>query len=107
MANGVQCPRCNFSRAYHYLENNVPKHRCKRCNYKFSDITGTIFQRTKIPLSKWILAIALFKIGISANQLAKEIGVAYRIAWNLMHKFHSTIEKRSIICQTSRHNRDG
>lgn len=91
--HGVRCPRCNFSRTYHYLENNVPKHRCKRCNYKFTDITGTVFQRTKIPLSKWILAIALFKIGISANQLAKEIGVAYRIAWSLMHRFRSAVEK--------------
>lgn len=90
---GPRCPRCNFSRAYHYLEQGIPKHRCKKCKYKFADITGTIFQRTKIPLSKWILAIALFKIGVSANQLAKEINVAYRIAWTLMHKFRSAVEK--------------
>lgn len=90
---GTRCPRCNFSRQWHYLEKGIPKHECKTCRYKFSDITGTVFQRTKIPLSKWIFAIALFKIGISANQLAKEIGVAYRIAWSLMHKFRSAVEK--------------
>lgn len=96
---GVRCPRCNFARNRHFPENAVPKHQCKRCNYKFSDITGTIFQRTKIPLSKWILAIALFKIGISALQLSKEISVVYPVAWRLMHIFRDVVDKDPLFTQ--------
>jgi transposase-like protein len=98
---GVRCPRCQFARAYHYVERGVPQHRCKRCRYKFTDLTGTLFQHTKLPLSKWILAIALFKIGISANQLAKELGVAYRIAWKLLHLFRSSLRHDPLLMQLS------
>lgn len=97
--SGVRCPRCKYPRSRHFIENAIPKHQCKRCNYKFSDITGTIFQRTKIPLSKWIVAIALFKIGISALQLSKEISVSYRIAWKLMHKFRDAVDKDPLFIQ--------
>jgi transposase-like protein len=96
---GVRCPRCRYPRNRHFIENAIPKHQCKRCDYKFSDITGTIFQGTKIPLSKWIVAIALSKIGISARQLSKEIAVRYRIAWKLMHKFRDAVDKDPLFTQ--------
>ncbi len=96
---GVRCPRCGFARQYHFEEYGVPKHQCKRCDYKFSDLSQTIFQRTKLPLSKWVLALALFKIGLSAHQLAKEIGVSYKTAWQLMHKFRSALENDPLISQ--------
>jgi transposase-like protein/Zn ribbon nucleic-acid-binding protein len=88
---GVRCPRCEHPRNRHFKENGIPKHQCKKCDYKFSDITGTIFQNTKLPLSKWIAVIALFKIGLSALQLSKEISISYRIAWKLMHKLRDAV----------------
>jgi transposase-like protein len=89
---GVRCPRCEYPRNRHFVENGVPRHQCKKCDYKFSDITGTIFQNTKLPLTKWIAAIGLFKIGISALQLSKEISISYRIAWKLMHKLRNIVD---------------
>lgn len=97
--NGIQCPRCEVTENRHFDEKGIPKHQCKKCSYKFSDITGTMFQGTKIPLCKWILAIGLFKVGISANQLAIEIGVSYKVAWAMMHKFRSSVENDPIFTQ--------
>jgi len=93
----VRCPRCGFARNRHFNEKGIAKHQCKKCNYKFSDLTGTIFHNTKLPLTKWILAIGLFNIGISANQLSKEINVSYRIAWNLMHKLRDSLKTNVLV----------
>jgi hypothetical protein len=49
------------------------KYKCRSCKYTFTETSGTIFEKTRTPISKWICAIGLFKIGISANQLKDEI----------------------------------
>lgn len=90
---GIFCPRCKHRKQWHYLEKGIPKHRCQNCNYKFSDISGTLFQKSKTPLSKWILAIALFKIGISALQMSKEVKVTYKAAWSMLHKMRRCMQK--------------
>jgi hypothetical protein len=50
---------------------------------------GTVFERSKIPLSKWLLAAYLLcssKKGISAHQLSRTLGVTYKTAWFLAHR---------------------
>jgi len=55
-----------------YLETRKEKQRfkykCRSCKYTFTVTAGTIFDKTRTPISKWICAICLFKVGISANQ---------------------------------------
>jgi len=90
---GIRCPRCGYSRIWHIKESGKKDYRCKRCRYHFSLTTGTIFEKTRTPLSKWILAIGLFKVGISANQLKEEINVSYKTAWGMLHKIRSCIHQ--------------
>lgn len=97
----ISCPRCKCKKHWHYVEQGIPKHRCKKCNYKFSDITGTLFQKSRTPLSKWILAIALFKIGISARQMSKEVRLTYKAAWSIMHKMRACMQKDKFFEQLS------
>jgi hypothetical protein len=56
------------------------EYRCKRCRYHFSLLTGTALHGTRLPLTKWVLAAGLFKIGISSHALARELEISQRIA---------------------------
>ena len=82
----ITCPRCKNKELWHYTEKENLKHRCKSCNYKFSDITKTIFQKSRTPLSKWFLAIALFKKNISTLQISKTLKTTYKAAWLMIDK---------------------
>src|SRR5574337_661087 len=64
---------------------------------------GTIFEKTRTPISKWICAIALFKIGISANQLKDEIRVTYKAAWQMLSKIRKAIKRDPLTDQLSGH----
>lgn len=69
-------------------------YQCNECRYQFTATTGTIYHDTHLPLSKWFLAIALItesKKGISANQLARALGVQYRTAWYLAHRIRKAM----------------
>jgi transposase-like protein len=62
---------------------------CGACRGKFTVRVGTIFERSHIPLHKWLLAIRLLsssKKGISSHQLHRTLGVTYKSAWFLSHR---------------------
>lgn len=80
----ISCSRCKSTEIWRMCERNRVEYRCKKCRYHFSDISGTIFEKTKIPISKWFLAIGLWKLGISALQLSWAIGVTYVTAWKML-----------------------
>jgi transposase-like protein len=67
------------------------EYRCRRCRYHFSETTGTIFAKTRTPLAKWVLAIGLFKIGVSARTLQGELGVTYKTAWTLLDRIRRAL----------------
>jgi transposase-like protein len=63
--------------------------KCAGCREQFSVTVGTIFEDSHIPLHKWLLAIHLLcasKKGMSAHQLHRMLGVAYRSAWFMAHR---------------------
>ena len=62
-------------------------YRCNQCKEDFTVRTGTIFERSHVPLHKWIYAMYLVvtaRKGISSMQLAKEIGVTQKTAWFIL-----------------------
>jgi len=84
---GVTCPTC----AGH--DRITPRkagfHRCNKCQLDFTIRTGTIFERSHIPLHKWLYAMYLLvtaRKGISSMQIAKEIGVQQKSAWFMLHR---------------------
>ena len=65
-------------------------YRCNACKADFTVRTGTIFERSHVPLHKWIYAMYLLVTackGISSMQLAKEIGITQKSAWFVLHRF--------------------
>jgi len=64
-------------------------YRCNQCKEDFTVRTGTIFERSHVPLHKWIYAMYLLvtaRKGISSMQLAKEIGITQKSAWFVLHR---------------------
>jgi len=69
-------------------------YQCLDCGKQFSATSGTIFHDSHLPLEKWFLAIALIcegKKSISANQMARHLGVNYRTAWHLCHRIREAM----------------
>ena len=89
---GVCCTRCSDTDV-----NELEKHNrwhCRACGYQFSVTSGTIMHDSYLPLRKWFLAIYLMcesRKGMSANQLKRTLGIAYRTAWYLCHRIREAM----------------
>ena len=90
--NGPVCPHCGSTEGAYRLEGKSHRAgllKCAACREQFSVTVGTVFERSKIPLSKWLMAAYLLcssKKGISAHQLHRTLGVTYKTAWFLAHR---------------------
>ena len=68
--------------------------QCNDCRDKFTCRTGTVMERSHIPVHKWLLAIHLLsasKKGMSAHQLHRMLGVTYKSAWFLAHRIREAM----------------
>jgi transposase-like protein len=69
---------------------------CRDCRDKFTARTGTVMERSHIPVHKWLLAIHLMnssKKGVSAHQLHRSLGVTYKSAWFLAHRIREAMKE--------------
>lgn len=100
-ADGVVCPHCGGTEKCKRLEG--AKHRpglfqCGDCRQQFTVTVGTIFERSKVALHKWMLATHLMassKKGFSAHQLHRSIGVTYKTAWFMWHRIREAMTDNS------------
>ncbi|MGE0668739.1 MAG: IS1595 family transposase, partial [Sphingomonadales bacterium] len=97
--NGGVCPRCQGQRVTK-LEGKSTRpgvYKCKDCRKPFSVTVGTVMERSKIPLTKWLLAAQLMassKKGMSALQLQRMLSVTYETAWFLFHRLREAATSR-------------
>lgn len=85
--DGVMCPTCRKGERITTRKGGY--YRCNACQLDFTVRTGTIFERSHIPLHKWLYAMYLLvtaRKGISSLQLAKEIGVTQKSAWFMLQR---------------------
>ena len=71
-------------------------HHCMDCRRKFTAQVGTIYERSHIPMSKWLLATHLMcasKKGISAHQLHRMLGLPYKTAWFMAHRIREAMRE--------------
>ncbi len=83
--DGAVCPACGLKDRVTARKNGF--YRCNQCREDFTVRTGTIFERSHIPLHKWVYAMYLLmtaRKGISSMQLAKEIGITQKSAWFML-----------------------
>ena len=85
--DGAHCPFCESKRTTR--QRTYQYHRCKDCRKKFTVRTGTIFERSRIPLRYWLFAMYLNQTarkGISSLQLSKELGITQKSSWFMLHR---------------------
>jgi len=86
--DGVRCPVCAEPKNI-TTRKRRGFYRCNRCREDFTVCTGTIFERTHVPLHKWLYAMYLLvtaRKGISSLQLSKQIGVTQKTAWFMLQR---------------------
>ena len=98
---GVRCPRCGDRRIWRMAEAGRLEYRCRRCRCHFSETTGTIFAKTRTPLSKWVLAVGLCKIGVAARPLHGQLGVTYKTAWTILNRIRQAVGADSALRRLS------
>ena len=94
--DGTICPHCGT--IGHSYETKRGTYRCAEaeCRKDFSVTVGTIFERSKIPLHKWLMASYLLcssKKGISSHQLHRMLGVTYKSAWFMTHRIREAMKQ--------------
>ena len=92
---GFECPECGRKRCCRLRCRNV--FQCTRCRHQVSLTAGTVFANTKLPLTRWFLAMYLLtqsKNGLSAMALGRQLGVSYNTAWSLKHKLMQVMKER-------------
>jgi transposase-like protein len=100
--NGPYCPHCGNSDEDLIAKVNgkIKSHRaglyyCNECKGQFTVTVGTVFERSKVPLTKWWLATHLMassKKGISAHQIHRMLGVTYKTAWFMCHRIREAMK---------------
>lgn len=103
----VRCTTCGNDKISRITRKAVSKNVRKQlfqcleptCKQQFSVTSGTIFHDTRIPLSKWFMAIAIImdaKKGISAKQLQQHLGLgSYQTAWHMTHRIREAMQDNS------------
>jgi transposase-like protein len=84
---GPRCPVCGMDDRITARADGY--YRCNQCKEDFTVRTSTIFERSHVPLHKWIYSMYLLvtaRKGISSMQLAKEIGITQKSAWFVLHR---------------------
>lgn len=100
--DGPTCPHCGNADQDRVakIEGTKRSHRpglfyCNECKGQFTVTVGTVFERSKIPLTKWWLATHLLgasKKGMSSHQLHRMLGVTYKTAWFMSHRIREAMK---------------
>jgi transposase-like protein len=93
--NGVTCPSCSGQDRITTRKDGY--YRCNKCQFDFTVRTGTIFERSHVPLHKWVYAMYLVvtaRKGISSMQMAKEIGVTQKTAWFMLGRLREACDNQ-------------
>jgi transposase-like protein len=97
--NGPFCPHCGNADASKIAKLTTKSarpglHYCNECKGQFTATVGTVFEHSKIPLSKWWFAMHLIgssKKGISSHQLHRMLGISYKSTWFMMHRIREAM----------------
>ena len=94
--NGPVCPHCGAMERMSSIKGGRPGlWFCGHCRKQYTVTVGSVFERSKIPLHKWLLAVHLLcssKKGMSSHQLHRMLGVTYKTAWFMTHRIREAFK---------------
>jgi len=86
--NGFVCPVCQQQQEP--WRDKMGRLVCPACRHQCTVTAGTIFDKTRTPLTTWFDAawhVTAAKNGMSAKTLERMMGVSYHVAWHMLHRF--------------------
>lgn len=105
-AHGRNCPHCGCLETYKLTAKPGSKspvrpgvYKCKVCRKQFTVRIGTIFEESKLPISKWLMAIHLMtssKKGVSSHQIARELDITVKSAWFVTHRIREAMKQEPV-----------
>jgi len=93
----VRCEDCGHNKIYRFAKRN--RFKCANCKGYFTVTSRTIFDNTKLPLIKWMMAlyfVSNHKRGISSCQLASDLGITQKSAWHILHKIRTVLAQANV-----------
>ena len=97
--DGPICPHCGVVDHAHRIKGKGARPGlwfCADCRKQFTVTVGTLFERSKVPLHKWLLAVHLLsasKKGMSSHQMHRMLGVTYKTAWFMSHRIRESMRE--------------
>src|SRR3984893_1255688 len=97
--DGPVCPHCGTigeATLMHGKSHRAGLYQCNACHEPFTVTVGTLYERSKIPLNKWLAATHLImasKKGMSALQIGRMLGVSKKTAWFLCHRIRASLQE--------------
>jgi transposase-like protein len=91
------CPHCGKTVNIYRERGRLKVFHCYNCNYSFSPIKGTIFEKTHIEIRKWFKTIKNFlndRAGYSACHVVRDLKITYKSAWRMMQQIRIAMANR-------------
>jgi len=98
---GPLCPHCGEKDNATELRGKAHRpgvYKCRACTDQFTVTLGTIFEDSKIPLHKWVIAFHLLcasKKGLTSHQLHRMLGITYKSAWFMSQRIRYAMQQGS------------
>ena len=99
--NGAVCPHCGSVGKHYALEGKSHRaglYKCVDCREQFTVTVGTVFERSKVKLHLWLLAVHLVcssKNGMSSMEVHRLLGVTQKTAWFMLHRIREAMKPES------------
>ena len=96
--SGPVCPHCGGADRQGKITGKSARpglYECGHCHQQYTVTVGTVFERSKIALHKWLMAATLLaasKKGMSSHQLHRMLGVTYKTAWFMSHRLREAMK---------------
>src|ERR1700685_2472770 len=93
-ADGRVCGYCGVINESTAIGGREGYYQCNACRKQFTVQVGTLFERSHIPLNKWLMAAFLLcasKKGMSAHQMHRMLGITYKSAWFMCHRLREAM----------------
>jgi transposase-like protein len=97
--DGPICPHCGVVNEATLMKGDTTRpglHQCNACREPFTVTLGTLYERSKVPLNKWLAATHLMmasKKGMSALEIGCLLGLSKKTAWFLCHRIRESLRE--------------
>ena len=87
--DGRHCPHCGSTDTKPKPDGKPMPYRCSECHEHFSCKIGTVMEKSRLPVRKWVIAMYLMSTnlkGVSSMKLHRDLGVTQKTAWMMAQK---------------------